>query len=102
MNKEKFLVMLGFAKKANYLVAGESNLKDSIFKKNNIKLLILADDLSIKRKEYWIKTAISLTIPYCIGLGKNDMSMAIGMSTRSIIGIKNEQMAKKIESLLSE
>lgn len=100
MNNDKILTMLGFAKKANQLVAGDSNVKDSLFKKNNLCLIILSEDSSENRKNYWQTIANNNQIPFRIALNKAEIGNAIGMSPRGIIGIKNREMAKQIELLL--
>lgn len=100
MNKEKALAMLGFAKKAKQLVAGDSNVKDGLFKKNNLHLIIVSEDSSESKKSYWEHQTQNYQIAYKIGLEKIEIGNAIGLSPRGIVGIKNKEMAKQIEMLL--
>ena len=98
--EDKALAMLGFSRKANQVVAGESNVKNSLFKKNELNLIIIATDLSFGRQKYWKNLAFYFNIPYKVAFSKVKIGTAIGMSPRGIIGIKNKEMAKKIEVIL--
>ena len=101
MNDEnKALAMLGFSRKANQVVAGESSVKNSLFKKNELNLIIIATDLSPGRQKYWEKLAFHFNIPCKVAFNKVKIGTAIGMSPRVVIGIKNKEMAKKIEVIL--
>lgn len=100
MNSIKLLTMLGFAKKANQLVAGDSNVKDALLKKNTLHLILVANDFSENRKNYWEHLAENNQVSFKVGLTKLDIGNAIGMSPRGVIGIKNKEMAKQIEMLI--
>ena len=56
MNKQGVLTMLGFAQKAGKLAAGEAAV-ENFLKKEKIVLLVMSDELSDNRKEYWTKQA---------------------------------------------
>lgn len=99
MNEAKILTMLGFARKANYLVAGESNVKDSVMKRKNAHLLILASDLSPGKIKYWERIAEEFEIPVLTVLNKYDIGNAIGMSPRGLVAITNIKMSNSILNL---
>ena len=97
---KKALTMLGFSRKANKIVAGESSVKNSLFKKNELSLIIIATDLSFSRQRYWKNLALHFHLPCMIAFNKIEIGNAIGMSPRSVIGIKSKEMAEKIEKML--
>jgi ribosomal protein L7Ae-like RNA K-turn-binding protein len=95
-NKEKILTMLGFAQKSGKLVSGESAVK-AMLSKNQIYLLIIAEDISDNRKKYWAKVTELNNIPCLIIGNKFELGLSIGLSQRSILGITDRQMAKAMQ-----
>ncbi|NLT96036.1 MAG: hypothetical protein GXW85_11025 [Clostridia bacterium] len=93
MNKKnKILTMLGFAQKSGKLVSGLSAVKAKL-NKNQIHLLVLAEDLSENRKIYWTRIAQQNNIPSIIIGTKNQLGLAIGSSPKALLGITDKQMA---------
>lgn len=87
--------MLGFARKSNKIVSGESAVR-ACLKKETIYLLILAEDLSDSRKKHWEYLAQDLNIPVYILGNKLDLGIALGQSPRSIIGLTDRDLARTI------
>lgn len=87
--------LLGFAKKAGKLFAGESAVKNAISKKSAF-LVIMAEDIAEKRKEYWEKSCHYAGIKV-IQLGtKKDYGRILGLSDRGILGVADSKMALAI------
>ncbi|NLM44659.1 MAG: 50S ribosomal protein L7ae [Clostridiales bacterium] len=98
-NRNKLLSMIGFAYKAGKVVSGQDPTKLAL-RKNNIKLLIIAEDASDNTKNRFINSARYYHIPYIICLTKEELSMSIGLRIRSVIGILDENIAKGLISLM--
>jgi len=94
-NKVKVLTMLGFAKKSGKLVSGESAVK-AMFDKNQIYLLILAEDLGENRKKFWMNIAERDSVPVIVIGNKYELGLAVGLSPRALLGITDKQMAQSI------
>lgn len=87
--------LLGFAKKAGKLYSGESAVKNAINKKL-VFLVIMAEDIAEKRKEYWEKSCRFAGIKI-IQLGtKKDFGSILGLSDRGILGVADSNMALAI------
>ncbi|MDX9871355.1 MAG: hypothetical protein RBT41_02905 [Clostridia bacterium] len=93
--------LLGFARKAGKLYAGEAAVKSAV-KRNAAGLLILAGDLPVKRKEYWRKYC-ELTGLAAAELGtKEEWGNILGMSERGILAVADRKMAAAIIARLQE
>lgn len=102
MNKQGLLTMLGFAQKAGKLAAGEAAV-ENFLKKEKIVLLVMSEELSDNRKEYWIRQAEYANIPiFAVEISKLDLGWAIGSSPRGIIGVLDQGMADAVRKKISE
>lgn len=81
--------------KAGRLVSGEETMKTS-WKKNNIKLLIIAEDLADKKKQSAIEKSKLNNVKYIECGTKVELGIAIGMSPRALIGVTDEKMAAEL------
>lgn len=95
MDKNGALTLLGFAQKSKKLAAGESSV-DAYMKKGKIRLLLLAEDQTDKGRQKWQQLAKEQAIEAVVFATKEELGLAIGLSPRSVIGIKDEQMANAI------
>lgn len=96
--KNKFLTLLGFAKKANYTTSGEEGVK-SFLKNDKIKLLIIAEDYPEKRKVFWKDLAKSMEIDFIEACDKESLGKSIGTSPRALVGILDEKMAESLKNI---
>ena len=102
MNKQGVLTMLGFAQKAGKLAAGEAAV-ENFLKKEKIVLLIMSEELSDNRKEYWVRRAKYANISILtVDISKLDLGWAIGNSPRGIIGIMDPGMADAVRKKITE
>ena len=97
--KNKFLTLLGFAKKANHVTSGDEGVK-AFLKKGKIKLLIVAEDYPEKRKNFWKETAESMNIDFIEICDKESLGRAIGTSPRALVGILDEKMAESLKNIV--
>ena len=96
--KNKFLNLLGFAKKANHVTSGEEGIKNFL-KKDKIKLLIIAEDFPEKRKIFWKDLATNMGIDFIEVCDKVSLGNSIGTSPRSLVGILDEKMAESLKNI---
>ena len=102
MNKQGVLTMLGFAQKAGKLAAGEAAV-ENFLKKEKIVLLIMSEELSDNRKEYWVRQAKYANISILtVDISKLDLGWAFGNSPRGIIGIMDPGMADAVRKKITE
>ena len=97
--RDKFLTLLGFARKANKVVSGEEGVK-SFLKKGGIKLLLIAEDMPEKRKIFWRETASASGIEFIEICDKLSLGTAIGSSPRAIVGVLDEKMAESLKNIV--
>lgn len=93
---QKLLTLLGFAQKAKKVISGDANVR-AFLKKRQIKLLILADDISNEAKERWQRKANEHQVPTIIAADKKSLGLSIGQSPRAIIGLLDDSFTKAIK-----
>lgn len=93
---QKLLTLLGFAQKAKKVISGDANVR-TFLKKRQIKLLIVADDISNEAKERWQRKANEHQVPTIIAADKKRLGLSIGQSPRAIIGLLDDSFAKAIK-----
>ncbi|MBE6113152.1 MAG: L7Ae/L30e/S12e/Gadd45 family protein [Anaerotignum sp.] len=96
MNVKGILTLMGFAQKAGKLAGGDAAV-ENFLEKDRLALLILSDELSEQRREYWQQQAKLHEIEsITLNATKLEMGLAVGMSPRGIIGIMDRNMAEAI------
>lgn len=101
MTSQKFYSFLGLCQKSGQLVSGETGV-NSEFKKNNIKLLILAEDISENTKEKYLYQAKKRKVESIVLGNKDLLGSAIGKNYRVIVGIKDKNMAENLMKIYKE
>ena len=86
---------LGFAKKSGNLVTGTNTCSFNM-KKQKVKLLLIAEDVSRNTLKKILNEARSQKTPYRIHGMSDDLSHATGTSGRSVFGIMDENFANVI------
>lgn len=99
MKIEKLKTLLGFAQKSKKIISGEAAVK-ALLPKGKIHLLILAEDLTEKRKKHWTFAGHKQGIKVFEIGSKLELGLAIGLSPRAVIGILDKEMAQAIEAEL--
>ena len=102
MNKQGILTMLGFAQKAGKVAAGEAAV-ENFLKKEKIVLLLVSEELSDSRREYWERQAAYYNVPIAaVAISKLDLGWAIGSSPRGIVGLMDQGMADAVQKKIAE
>lgn len=97
----KPLRLLGLARRSGNLVSGY-NTCIHYLRKEKIKLLIIAEDASENTKDKLAQTALNKKVRYVIWGKKDELSHAIGIENRNVIGIIDENFASAIVSELKK
>ena len=98
MTNKKILGMLGLASRARKITFGADATENEI-KKNKIYLIIVAEDASERTKEKFIKTAKTYNVPIIVCDTIDNLSKAIGKQNKAIIGVKDINIAIKIDKI---
>ncbi|MBO8160381.1 MAG: ribosomal L7Ae/L30e/S12e/Gadd45 family protein [Thermosipho sp. (in: Bacteria)] len=100
MIEQKILTYLGFAAKAKKLVYGKDHIREYIKNpKLKNKVIIIAKDAGDRvKKDIKIRCDIS-RVPFIEISTKSELSKATGMVNVSVLGIKDENLAKSIIKL---
>lgn len=96
---DKIKTLLGFARKSNKLLSGESAVSAGL-KHGNVMLVILASDMPEKRKFHWKRWCDDKNIRVYILASKKELGDILGMSDRGIIAVKDKQMAAALNQHL--
>ncbi len=96
-HRDKALQLLGLARKGHLLVAGRTAVMRNFHRG---KLLILAQDLSRKTKDRWIREARIQGVDYMVRWKMDELGAAIGHKPVGIILILDRGMAEKLKSSL--
>ncbi len=99
MNKDKIKTMLGFASKSGNIITGNDFVHQSLGKKS-VYLVLLGSDASKSNLEKIEKKCFRLNIPIASPLTTDEMSRAVGKNNRTVIGIVDEQFARRIYALI--
>ena len=91
-SKDKILNLLGLAYRAHKTVLGEQVLK----RIGNVKLLILASDISEKSRERYLKKCHYYRIDSMEDFNSVELSQALGKENVKVIGIIDEGFKKTI------
>lgn len=97
MNTEqtKILSYLGFAAKAKQAKAGEQSVLAHL-KKNDVYLLIIAENAQPKAVARWQRRAEQYHVPFIIFGTQEELGRAIGSSSKTIIALTNNKLAEAI------
>ncbi len=98
--KNKILNLLGLAARAGNIVFGSNACKNAL-KMNKIKMLVLSEDASDKTKKNYKFYAEKYNIPIIFIGTIKELSKAIGQENKAIIGIKDINIVKGIQKLIS-
>jgi ribosomal protein L7Ae-like RNA K-turn-binding protein len=98
---DKAYMFLGLIQKSGNLTSGTDAVELEI-KKNKCKLLIISNDASDNTKEKFEKLAMLHNVHYVNFGNKDELGIAIGKSSRSILSIKDENFAKGFLSKVKE
>ncbi|MCT4618659.1 MAG: ribosomal L7Ae/L30e/S12e/Gadd45 family protein [Marinisporobacter sp.] len=99
--KNKIFSFLGLAQRSGNLVTGEDTCAIYV-KKNAVKLILIANDASDNTKKKFSDMAEFRNVKFVIYGDRQSLSQAVGRPNRTVYGIKDIGLAKKIFSLIQE
>lgn len=98
---DKTYSFIGLIQKSGNLTSGSDAVEMEI-KKKKCKLLIISNDASDNTKEKFEKLAKEHNVSYVYFGNKDDLGIAIGKSSRTILSIKDANFAKGFLSKVLE
>lgn len=91
---------LDYQKRHGKLVIGTESCMDTIYK-NKVKIIILAEDSADRTiKNFQIKCR-EKGIPFYLFGTKAELSKRIGANNKTVIGVKDKNLAQAIEKILN-
>jgi len=98
--KNKVFALLGFAQKSGCLYSGETSVKTAL-RIGKAKLILIAEDLPMKKKAHLIHECYKLGINYYISGSKSEYGEILGMPDRGIIAVTDKQMSIAIINIFN-
>lgn len=100
MINNKVYGLLGLATKAGKIVFGTESCLDMIAKRK-VKLIIVAEDSSERTINNFKEKCVQNNIYFYIFGNKEDISRAIGKTNKTVVGIKDKNLAGAIQKILN-
>ena len=100
MINNKVYGLLGLATKAGKITFGTESCLDMIAKKK-VKLIIVAEDSSERTINNFKEKCIQNNIDFYVFGNKDDISQAIGKTNKTVVGIKDKNLAGAIKKILN-
>ena len=100
MINNKVYGLLGLATKAGKITFGTESCLDMIAKKK-VKLIIVAEDSSERTINNFKEKCGQNNIDFYIFGNKDDISRAIGKTNKTVVGIKDKNLAGAIQKILN-
>lgn len=98
MINNKILGLIGLAARARKVCFGADMVEERTNKKK-VKLLIIAENASIRTKDKFKKLAEKENVPIIIKGEIEILSKAIGKSNKAIIGIEDTNLSNEIQKI---
>lgn len=97
----KFLQFLGITRKAGKLVIGYNKCEE-LLKTGTANLVILSKDISENSKKKFEKYSLEHNIDVVNIFSSSELGNVLGMESIKVICVADENMSKKLKSLLIE
>ena len=97
----KFFSILGLAKRAGMVLAGEALVENAV-RQAQAKLLILAKDASDNTKKKFHNSALYYGIPIIEVGTKSELGHAIGEEYRAIVAVTDSGFVEKLQQILEQ
>lgn len=91
--------LIGLSMKAGKVAFGTESCLDMLYKRK-IKLLIVAKDSSQRTINHFKQKGEEYQIPFYIFGTKDELSKAIGKNNKTVLGIKDKNLANAIKTIL--
>lgn len=94
-NTQKIYTYLGFAARSRTAKAGEQSALAHL-KKNDVFLLIIAENAQPKSIDRWQRRAEQYHVPYIMFGSQEELGKAIGSSYKTIIALTDKKLSEAI------
>lgn len=91
----KLADMLGLCRRAGKVISGDTAVRNGL-SRNEVKLIIIADDAAVKSKENFMLLARENNIPAFCCASKNELGILLGKAPRTVVAITDEQLARGV------
>ncbi len=98
MINKKILGLLGLSARARKVCFGADSVEQEI-KKRKVKLIIVAEEASIRTKNKFKKLSEEYNIPIIISGKIEELSNAIGKNNKAIIGVEEINLSNEIQKI---
>ena len=92
--------LLGLTAKAGKIVFGTESCLDMVAKRK-VKLVIVTEDSSERTKKHFKEKCKENNINFYIYGNREELSKAIGKTNKTVIGIKDKNLAGAIQKILN-
>lgn len=99
--RDKILDLLGFARKSGNLIFG-FQLVVKMVERNNVKLVILAKDISLNTEKKFSKVTNIRNVPIIKYSNSDELSKSVGQTKKSILAVTDKKLAKRILEIFNE
>ncbi|SFG49630.1 Ribosomal protein L7Ae [Desulfotomaculum arcticum] len=91
----KLADMLGLCRRAGKVISGDTAVRNGLLK-NEVRLIIIANDAAIKSKDNYLLLAKENNIPAFCYASKNELGILLGKAPRTVVAITDEQLARGV------
>jgi len=99
--RDKILDLLGFARKSGNLIFGFQLVKKMV-ERNNVKLVILAKDISLNTEKKILKVINMNNVPIIKYSNNEELSKSIGQTDKAILAVTDKKLANRILEVFNE
>ena len=93
--RDKILDLLGFARKSGNLIFGFQLVKKMV-ERNDVKLVILAKDISPNTEKKILKVINMNNVPIIKYSNNDELSKSIGQTDKAILAVTDKKLANRI------
>lgn len=91
----KLADMLGLSRRAGKVISGDTAVRNGLLR-NEVKLILIANDAASKSKENYLLLAKEKNIPAFCCASKNELGVLLGKAPRTVVAIIDEQLARGV------
>ena len=99
--RDKILDLLGFARKSGNLIFGFQLVKKMV-ERNDVKLVILAKDISPNTEKKILKVINMNNVPIIKYSNNDELSKSIGQTDKAILAVTDKKLANRILEVFNE
>ncbi len=93
--------LLGLGQRARSVVSGDEGVRAKL-ERRQAKLVIIAGDAAPSTRNDFVALAKRFGVPYVVYGQKGELGAAVGKSPRAVLALLDENLTKRILSLLKQ